>query len=411
MAEKVGASESTIESLELQLQRRERQLNSLTGALAESQSAEERVSKSAATLALRDRQLNALTGQLAQLASANDQPVQSDDNAETRIDELSAQLSQLESAKGISDEQLRLEQEKGANALAMVADRDRQIQSLQEALEAQKAQLDQTQNVQDSALTELNAVLSSHQQNRSQLLQLKTDLKQQKGRHESELANLKRAHQQELLEQTRETNASFHSTRIELKHYQRLLSESEQRGAQWKERANTLEQNQAHLETQLKQVQTELQQASSAHRERVNSLEKAAEQAKLLQARERAELEKQLQANQQAQATSVREQENGLPKQHSKKSAVARKPSKAKGKPTVSTKRESTNRKSDQDDLTLISGIGPVAAKKLNKLEVKSLEQISQWTAEDVKRFSEALSVGGRIKKEKWVQQAKKLAR
>ena len=381
----------------------------MTATLAESQSAEEQGSKAAATLALRDHQLNALTGQVAQLPSANDQPVQSDENA-ARIDKLSDQLSQLVADKQSLAEQLRLEREKASNTLATVADRDHQIQSLQKALDDQKTQLDQKLNVQNNALTKLktdfSTALSSQQQSRSELQQLKTDLKQQKGRHESELADLKGSHQQELLDQRRKSDASFHSTRIELKQYQRLLSESEKRGTQWKERANALEQNQALLEAQLKQAQTELQRASDTHRKKIESLEKATEQAKLLQARERLELEKQLQANQEAQATSVRELKSALPNERSKKTIRPRKPSKAKGKVTVSAKRES-----NKDDLTLISGIGPVAAKKLSKLKVKSFKQISLWNAEDVKRFSEALSVGNRIKSEKWVKQAKKLAR
>ena len=215
----------------------------MTATLAESQSAEEQGSKAAATLALRDHQLNALTGQVAQLPSANDQPVRSDDNA-ARIDKLSDQLSQLVADKQSLAEQLRLEREKASNTLATVADRDHQIQSLQKALDDQKTQLDQKLNVQNNALTKLktdfSTALSSQQQSRTEL-QLKTDLKQQKGRHESELADLKGSHQQELLDQRRKSDASFHSTRIELKQFQRLLSESEKRGVQWKERANALE--------------------------------------------------------------------------------------------------------------------------------------------------------------------------
>ena len=213
---------------------------------------------------------------MAQLPSANDQPVRSDDNA-ARIDKLSDQLSQLVADKQSLAEQLRLEREKASNTLATVADRDHQIQSLQKALDDQKTQLDQKLNVQNNALTKLktdfSTALSSQQQSRTELHQLKTDLKQQKGRHESELADLKGSHQQELLDQRRKSDASFHSTRIELKQFQRLLSESEKRGVQWKERANALEQKQAPLEAQLKQAQTELQRASDTHRKKIESLE------------------------------------------------------------------------------------------------------------------------------------------
>lgn len=62
------------------------------------------------------------------------------------------------------------------------------------------------------------------------------------------------------------------------------------------------------------------------------------------------------------------------------------------------------------DDLTRISGVGPVLVGKLNDLGVTSFAQIAAWTEEDVARFDEELNFKGRIEREGWIGQAAKLA-
>ena len=64
------------------------------------------------------------------------------------------------------------------------------------------------------------------------------------------------------------------------------------------------------------------------------------------------------------------------------------------------------------DDLKLISGIGPAFEKLLNKTGVWHFGQIASWLAADVAHV-DALLKGfhGRIKRDEWVKQAKKLAK
>jgi large subunit ribosomal protein L21 len=62
-----------------------------------------------------------------------------------------------------------------------------------------------------------------------------------------------------------------------------------------------------------------------------------------------------------------------------------------------------------KDDVKLIGGVGPALEKKLAEAGVTSLNQIAQWTAEDIAAFDEKLNFKGRIDREDWVGQAKDL--
>jgi predicted flap endonuclease-1-like 5' DNA nuclease len=65
-----------------------------------------------------------------------------------------------------------------------------------------------------------------------------------------------------------------------------------------------------------------------------------------------------------------------------------------------------------EDDLTQINGIGPVVEGKLNELGIKTLKQVSKLTEEDMDRIDAALELfPGRVKREKWVKQARKLSK
>ena len=63
------------------------------------------------------------------------------------------------------------------------------------------------------------------------------------------------------------------------------------------------------------------------------------------------------------------------------------------------------------DDLKLLSGVGPVLEQKLLDAGVTSFAQIASWSAKDIAEFDEKLSFKGRIEREGWVEQAKKLAK
>jgi large subunit ribosomal protein L21 len=63
------------------------------------------------------------------------------------------------------------------------------------------------------------------------------------------------------------------------------------------------------------------------------------------------------------------------------------------------------------DDLKALSGVGPALEKKLLEAGVTSFAQIAAWTEADIAEFDEKLSFKGRIEREGWVEQAKKLAK
>lgn len=65
----------------------------------------------------------------------------------------------------------------------------------------------------------------------------------------------------------------------------------------------------------------------------------------------------------------------------------------------------------EADDLKQLSGVGPVIEKKLIAAGITTFAQIAAWTKKDVAEFDEKLDFKGRIEREGWVEQAKKLAK
>lgn len=62
------------------------------------------------------------------------------------------------------------------------------------------------------------------------------------------------------------------------------------------------------------------------------------------------------------------------------------------------------------DDLLNIRGLDEALRDRLNALGVKTYEQISKWTDDDVVRFEKDLAISDRIAKENWREQAKVLS-
>jgi len=63
----------------------------------------------------------------------------------------------------------------------------------------------------------------------------------------------------------------------------------------------------------------------------------------------------------------------------------------------------------DADDLTLIHGIGPILARRLNVRGVYRFRDIAAWTDADVDRFTRVLgAVGHRIRRDDWVEAARR---
>ncbi len=67
--------------------------------------------------------------------------------------------------------------------------------------------------------------------------------------------------------------------------------------------------------------------------------------------------------------------------------------------------------KSDGDDLTQISGVGPVIVKKLHALGVTTFAQIAAWSKDDIADMDDKLNFKGRIDRDEWLKQAKELAK
>lgn len=61
------------------------------------------------------------------------------------------------------------------------------------------------------------------------------------------------------------------------------------------------------------------------------------------------------------------------------------------------------------DDLTRISGVGDVLAKKLNESGIYRFKQIANWNTYNVEEFGERLDFPGRIEREEWIPQARRL--
>jgi large subunit ribosomal protein L21 len=86
--------------------------------------------------------------------------------------------------------------------------------------------------------------------------------------------------------------------------------------------------------------------------------------------------------------------------------AASAKPEPAKAKPAAKKKAKKVAAK---DDLSKISGVGPVLVGKLEALGITSLQQVADFSAQDIERIDSELNFKGRIEREEWVKQAKEL--
>ena len=69
-----------------------------------------------------------------------------------------------------------------------------------------------------------------------------------------------------------------------------------------------------------------------------------------------------------------------------------------------------TEAQGEADDLTKISGVGPKLNDKLNANGVFHFWQIAAWGPEEIAYMDDQLSFKGRIERDNWIDQAKKLA-
>ncbi|HXU99172.1 MAG TPA: hypothetical protein VG166_01585 [Caulobacteraceae bacterium] len=62
------------------------------------------------------------------------------------------------------------------------------------------------------------------------------------------------------------------------------------------------------------------------------------------------------------------------------------------------------------DDLTALVGVGPKLAAALAERGITSFAQLADWTAEEADAFDAELSLKGRVARDAWIAQAKRLA-
>ena len=74
--------------------------------------------------------------------------------------------------------------------------------------------------------------------------------------------------------------------------------------------------------------------------------------------------------------------------------------------PKAAPKKEASE-KSEKDDLTRISGVGPVIVGKLEALGITTFQQVADFSAADIERIDGELNFKGRIDRDEWVKQAK----
>lgn len=87
------------------------------------------------------------------------------------------------------------------------------------------------------------------------------------------------------------------------------------------------------------------------------------------------------------------------------KPAAEKPAAEAKAAPAKAAKAEA-----GADDLTRISGVGPVIVKKLHANGITTFAQIAAWTPEDVAAMDDVLNFKGRIDRDEWLKQAAEFA-
>jgi predicted flap endonuclease-1-like 5' DNA nuclease len=91
-------------------------------------------------------------------------------------------------------------------------------------------------------------------------------------------------------------------------------------------------------------------------------------------------------------------------------SSVARRPARQNGSQlSLQMEQATVVKNGHKDDLSKIRGIGPVFAKSLNKIGLRTFVQIARWKPEDIVKVAKKLyTAPERIKRDKWIDEAKK---
>ncbi|MEH6522031.1 50S ribosomal protein L21 [Sulfitobacter sp.] len=102
---------------------------------------------------------------------------------------------------------------------------------------------------------------------------------------------------------------------------------------------------------------------------------------------------------------------DAAPAKKAKKAKVAKADAPKAEKAEKPAKAKKAAATTDGDDLSTISGVGPVIVGKLNAEGITTFAQIAAWTDADVEAIEEKLSFKGRVGREDWIAQAIELAK
>ncbi|MEM9054480.1 MAG: phasin family protein [Pseudomonadota bacterium] len=82
-----------------------------------------------------------------------------------------------------------------------------------------------------------------------------------------------------------------------------------------------------------------------------------------------------------------------------------------KGKPKAAKKKAKKPKKVKIDDLTVLNGVGPAMAKKLNDNGIKAYADLAALKKADAVKLDEKIGARGRVIRDEWVKQAKQLVK
>lgn len=94
-----------------------------------------------------------------------------------------------------------------------------------------------------------------------------------------------------------------------------------------------------------------------------------------------------------------------------KKTAAKKAAPKKSAEPKAAAAPKKEAKTEGADDLSKISGVGPVIVGKLEALGITTFQQVADFTAEDIERIDAELNFKGRIERDDWVKQATELAK
>ena len=387
---------------------------------------------------------------LKQLKSDNESLAKLAEDSKANIDELKSLRSELEQANARAQQQLQGIESKanagltGMQASLAVATKAKDTLSIQldqqnskldeqsQLLETQLKQLDQERGRFESERIELVAKVEAKAGTAEEIQQLTKKLKEQESQHAElvelvevaekhgddaaeKLAQIQSTHQQDRQEfaQTKQQFTELSQTVEELKKdLQRERSEKEYTVRELEDQRRTVTRLQEEAPAAARQqkmfnesnagVEQQLREELRDQEKRIMELESehhdALEKLKLM-SKTVASVE-----------SKIAENESQFKAKKSKTASKTSSKTTAK-KATAKSKNSKFAQESDKDDLTKISGIGPVIQKKLYRIEVTTFEQIAGWSKKEAAEFDEKLAFKDRVGREEWVKQAKALVK